>query len=118
MLFLHELPIGMHVCGSDTLDALGIAFPYVKHLTGVGNSSEWISIARANMRHVDAKHPKQPLTFASGNGTKRVEKTSHTIVFFRQTAFVNTLHEGSAQNRQDAHARAVDVLQEHDLELD
>ena len=81
-------------------------------------AGEGVAVAPPDVRHVHAQHPEQAAALPGRDLLERAEEARHAGVVFGEAALVRAARVRPAEDGQDADARAEQVLQEHDLELD
>ena len=86
--------------------------------TLVGANGLPVAVAAAHVGEVDAEHEAESTSLAGGQLAEGVEEAGHPRCAFGRRTGPGPLDERAAEDRHDANVGAVEVLQEHHLELD
>src|SRR5262249_41947332 len=114
----HEVEEALEIPIADIAQPLSITLLNLRHDALAADRLVGITISPADVSHVNAQYPEQPVLFQLREFSQSVEKASHVVVALRQTPGVETLGERAAEHRQYPAIATERVLQKDALKLD
>src|SRR5262245_23513910 len=117
-VLLDRLPEPSGVGFAQAPAALAVALRHLRQRALVRARRRLVAVAAPDVRHVHAQHPDQALAFLGRQAGQRVDELPHAGVVLGTAPALAPARQRAAQDGQDAHAGAVEVLQEDHLELD
>src|SRR6185295_442889 len=85
-LLLDQVPEFIGIPAVQAVDAFAIARGDLHHLPLIRPRDERITVAAADVGHIDAQDPEQPVRLARRQFAERVEKPAHIFVFLGTAA--------------------------------